>query len=126
MPAATPIGPAISALEFYRKFTGQSVEVHYALIDGVNDTIGNAHELVYMLRNRDIPVKLLRYNERKAVDAKASEDRIVQYFMRELKFNDIKCEYYVPPGKSVGASCGELLMHYYLKYNLIDSYKDNQ
>lgn len=117
MPAALPIGPAVAMLEFYRKLTGNSVEVHYALIDGVNDHMCDADALAKLLGNRDIPVKLLQYNEREVVPEKHSEPDAVQRFMDNLERQGIKTEYYVPPGKDCGASCGAFLLDYYLKYN---------
>lgn len=118
MPNALPIGPAIAALEFYRKLTGNSVELHYALIDGVNDRHVDVWSLGELLRNRDIPVKLLYYNEREVISEKRSGDHTVELFMEELDAQGVKNEYYVPPGLSVGASCGQFLMDYYLKYNI--------
>lgn len=70
MPAATPIKPAVDALENYHKVTGQSVEVHFALIEDLNDSTHDAEQLCCLLKNKDIPVKLLQYNERKSIGNK--------------------------------------------------------
>ncbi len=40
-----------------------SDEMHYTLIDDVNDTEQDAILLSELLKNRDIPVKFLFYNE---------------------------------------------------------------
>ena len=114
MPAALEIGPSIAALEFYQKMGGK-VEVHYTLIDGVNDSPQDARRLCELLFGRDIPIKLLQYNERPTIDNKAS--RYVRDFMQIIERFGQKVEYYEPPGKGVGASCGEFLLDYYLKYN---------
>jgi hypothetical protein len=115
MPAAMSIDPAIAALEFYRALTGQSVEIHYALIEGVNDFPSDAETLGLGLRNRAIPVKLLKYNERKAISYRSSGR--VEMFTKILDKYCIPHEYYEPPGIDVGASCGQFLLDHYLKYN---------
>jgi 23S rRNA (adenine2503-C2)-methyltransferase len=115
MPAALSIGPSIAALEFYKKITGQSVEIHYALIDNVNDSVRHADELASLIKGRNIPVKLLRYNERQSIDYHTSER--VGFFQSILSQHGINHEYYEPPGIDVGSSCGMFLLDYYEKYN---------
>jgi len=118
MPSALEVKVSIAALEFYKGITGNSVEIHYALIDGVNDSKETARSLSDLLWDRDIPVKLLKYNERPAAGCKASDN--VKMFMHILQSEGIQTEYYEPPGVSIGASCGQFLMDYYHKYNFID------
>ncbi|MCK9458466.1 MAG: hypothetical protein M0R80_02335 [Proteobacteria bacterium] len=120
MPAALEIESSIAALEFYQKMMskltrGSKVEVHYTLIEGVNDSPQDARRLCELLFGRDIPIKLLQYNERPTIDNKASPH--VQAFMEIIERFGQRVEYYEPPGKGVGASCGEFLLDYYLKYN---------
>jgi 23S rRNA (adenine2503-C2)-methyltransferase len=119
MPAALPIRPSIAALEFYKRLGLGSVEIHYALIEGVNDDANTGYKLAALLRDRDIPVKLLQYNERKTIPNKSSTN--VQGFMDALKWAGIPVEYYVPPGSDIGSSCGAFLMDYYEKYNKADN-----
>lgn len=120
MPAAMDIGASLAALEFYHRRTDNSVEIHYALISGLNDGEESARDLVSLLQNRDIPVKLLRYNKRDVLQAEPSESDKVTRFMEILEDAGIFCEYYEPPGTDVGASCGQFLLDHYLKYNAKD------
>jgi 23S rRNA (adenine2503-C2)-methyltransferase len=117
MPESAPIIPSIIALEYYQKRTGNSVEIHYALIDGVNDTEKDAILLTDLLKNRNIPVKFLFYNEKPTIEFHASSKEKINIFKQYFEKYDIKYEYYIPPGLDVGASCGQFLMDYYLKYN---------
>ena len=117
MPNALEILPAISALEFYQKLTGNSVEIHYALIEGLNDTEQDAILLTEMLQGRGIPVKFLFYNEKPSVDYHASSKKAVATFAKHFDPKGVKHEYYIPPGISIAASCGMLLMDYYVKYS---------
>lgn len=121
MPKSLMIIPSLIALEYYRKITKNSVEIHYALIDGVNDTEQDAILLSEFLKNRDIPVKFLFYNEKPTIEFHASSKEKLGTFKRYFDKYGIQHEYYVPPGLDVGASCGQFLMDYYLKYNIIKS-----
>lgn len=120
MPAALEIKAAIAALEFYKQITGNSVEIHYALIDGVNDSNQQAEDLGKLVAGRDIPIKLLQYNARPCLEHLSStKDRVQSIFPILSHYTGGKVEYYVPPGLDVGASCGQFLLNYYLKYNAV-------
>lgn len=118
MPNSLAIIPSLIALEYYKKLTGNSVEIHYTLIDGVNDTEQDAILLTEFLKNRDIPVKFLFYNEKPTIEFHASSKNKLNIFKKYFDKNLIQYEYYIPPGLDVGASCGQFLMDYYLKYNV--------
>lgn len=118
MPESASINPSIAALEYYQKRTNNSVEIHYTLIDGVNDTEQDAMILTDLIKNRDIPVKFLFYNEKPTIEFHASSKEKINIFKQYFEKYDIKYEYYIPPGLDVGASCGQFLMDYYLKYNI--------
>jgi 23S rRNA (adenine2503-C2)-methyltransferase len=119
MPNSLPIIPSLIALEYYKKLTSNSVEIHYTLIDGVNDTEQDAILLTEFLKNRDIPVKFLFYNEKPTIEFHASSKDKLKIFKKYFDKYSIEFEYYIPPGLDVGASCGQFLMEYYLKYNVI-------
>ena len=117
MPNSLEIAPSVVALEYYKKLTKNSVEIHYTLIDGVNDSDQDAISLTELLKDRDIPVKFLFYNEKPTIDFHASSKDKLKTFKKCFDTNGIDFEYYIPPGLDVGASCGQFLMDYYLKYN---------
>ena len=122
MPNSLSILSSLLALEYYKKITNNSVEIHYTLIEGVNDTEQDAILLSRFLKNRDIPVKFLFYNEKPTIEFHASSKERLNLFKRYFNTYNIQYEYYIPPGLDVGASCGQFLMDYYLKYNLIKSH----
>jgi 23S rRNA (adenine2503-C2)-methyltransferase len=117
MPYSLPVKQSISALEYYNLLTGNSVEIHYALIDNLNDSETEAKCLAELLNNRNIPVKFLFYNEKDTIDFHASPTEKLEIFGKHLDSCGITHEYYIPPGLDIGASCGQFLMDYYLKYN---------
>lgn len=119
-PAAKGIAGSLALVELFMLRTGNSAEMHYALIDGVNDRTEDLLGLIALLKgagipDRGIPVKFLVYNEKPSLDFKCSEK--IQEFRSALEAEGIKTEYYHPPGWDIGSSCGQFLMEYYEKFN---------
>ena len=115
MPAASPVRVGIDLLQEFMAETGNSTEIHYALIDGVNDRVKDMRALIRLIKGHGIPVKFLAYNRKPDRDFEPSK-RVAE--MRQmLEAEGIKTEYYNPPGSDIGSSCGQFLMDYYKKYN---------
>jgi len=115
MPASLDIMSSLSCVDFYRKLTKNAVEIHYTLIDGVNDTEQDAILLSTFLKDRDFNVKFLFFNEKPSIDFHASSKEKLKIFKRYFDKYNIDHEYYIPPGLSIGASCGAFLMDYYIE-----------
>lgn len=116
MPASLDIIPSISAVDFYRKLTGNAVEIHYTLIEGVNDTEQDAILLSSFFKGKDINIKFLFFNEKESLNYHASNKDKIKIFRKHLDMNNIPHEYYIPPAIDIGGSCGQFLMETYLKY----------
>ena len=119
MPRSLDIISSLSAVDFYKKITGNAVEIHYALIEGVNDTEQDAILLTNFLKGKDINVKFLFYNERKILDVKPSNKEKLKNFKKYFNPAGIEHEYYVPPGADTGSSCGAFLMEHYLNPDIL-------
>jgi len=116
MPNALDIKSSLAAMDFYHEATKNPVEIHYALIDGVNDTDDDMIALAELLEHRNFNVKFLHYNEKNTIEAHASSRAKYDEFDYFLWIRAaIKTEYYSPPGPDVGASCGMFLMDEYLQ-----------
>ncbi len=115
MPGAFHIWDSLWWLEQYIERTGNSAEIHYSMIDGVNDKENDLKQLIQLFGTKKIPIKFLAYNEKPSIELKQSKR--VEYFREELSKYGIVTEYYVPPGRDIGSSCGQFLMEYYLQYN---------
>ena len=63
--------------------TNDPIEIHYTLINGVNDSQKELIKVCELLSKYNIPIKFIRIKT------------------------------YCPPGKEVGSSCGEFTKHYY-------------
>ncbi|MCL5017262.1 MAG: radical SAM protein [Patescibacteria group bacterium] len=115
MPSAEPIEESVDLVEKFVNATGNSAEIHYALIKDINDRDIDAEMLAAILKGRPVSVKFLAHNAKPSIDFEESER--VEYFRAKLEEAGIKTEFYRPPGWDVGSSCGQFLMDYYLKYN---------
>jgi len=116
MPASSNIRNSLALLEHYTLYTGNKAEIHYTLIKDVNDTNQDIDNLLHLVYGRAIPVKFLHYNEKETLNCFTS-NRISQ-FTKILEDNDIETEFYIPPGRDIGSSCGMFLIDLYKKYNL--------
>lgn len=96
MPKSMNIIESISAVDFFKKKTGNPVEIHYALLDGINDTEQDAILLTNLIKDKDI---------------EPSDKQKLKTFKRY--FNKYNIDY-IPPGLDIGASCGQFLMEEYL------------
>lgn len=115
MPSAELLEESIELVEKYICQTGNSAEIHYALIKNINDRDSDAEMLVSLLTDKPISVKFLAYNAKPTLDFE--ESKRVEYFQKKLENIGVKTEFYRPPGWDIGSSCGQFLMDYYLKYN---------
>lgn len=116
MLASLDIMPSLSAIDFYKKITNNVVEIHYTLIENVNDTEQDAILLSNFLKDKNINVKFLFFNEKESINYHASNKNKLSLFKKYLDKYNIQHEYYIPVGLDIGASCGQFLMDYYVKY----------
>lgn len=112
IPNADSIENSIKAIQRYKKETGNPVEVHYTLIDQVNDSGTDATRLSELAVGADLPVKILRFNPKPGADdlvrSKKEND-----FAASLTDRHVKVEIYEPPGRDIGSSCGQFRLDYY-------------
>jgi 23S rRNA (adenine2503-C2)-methyltransferase len=94
--------------------TGNALEIHYTIMDEVNDTDADAEKLIKLFKDTKANIKLMRYSEKKDLDLQKSKR--INEFMKMLVDGGIKTEYYEPPGNDVGSSCGQFLLDYYKEY----------
>lgn len=117
MPAASNIGESMFLLNKYQQATGNKAEVHYTLINKVNDSNKAISDLIQLISFTDISVKFLYYNENPEIPTSPSKPSRIKEIINKVKAAGIDCKYYTPPGLDVGASCGQFFEESYLKYN---------
>lgn len=109
MPAALNIDASLSALKFYHEITGNPIEVHYTIMDGVNDSKSDIVTLAQLIP-KYCTIKFMRYSEKDTLDTKATSVSLIKTHMDYLSSCENKVEYYEPPGIDIGSSCGQFLL----------------
>ena len=100
---AIPAATAIRYVQEYQLRTEQPIEYHYTPVRDVNDSI---HELkafsaLVATDRTDVTVKFLTLSETNGCEStKLTQDEIRDLFPKNI------VEFYDPPGRDVGASCG--------------------
>lgn len=90
--------------------TGDLVEIHYTLIDGVNDSDEDLALICNYLREYGFTIKFIRFNPKEDMYISTKEEQWVNTIKNETSS---RVKTYCPPGKNVGSSCGEFTKHYY-------------
>jgi adenine C2-methylase RlmN of 23S rRNA A2503 and tRNA A37 len=87
-------------------------EIHYTLIDQVNDTDRHLKRMIELLDLYRIPLKLIRFNPPEGMQRSKKEGEWLSTLQKSLP--GLRVVEYEPPGKQIGSSCGEFTKHYYL------------
>ena len=91
--------------------TDDPIEIHYTLIDGVNDGKEELNRVCKLLSKYNIPIKFIKFNPINELQTSSKEQIWVNSISDKIPTLRIKT--YCPPGKEVGSSCGEFTKHYY-------------
>ncbi len=111
MPSALPIQEGMQCvLDYLEVFPGKA-EIHYTLIDGVNDGQEDIDGFDSMV-DRKVPIKLLRFAEK---NGGMVESRRVNEFKSSLEALGFTVETYAPPGHDIQAACGQFVLDRYVK-----------
>lgn len=101
-----------SIIREYSKFhtNFDFTEIHYTLINDVNDSDDELKILYDLLSEYKIPIKFITFNPKNEMIKSNKEEKWIN------KLNEIAgliVKKYCPPGREVGSSCGEFTKHYY-------------
>lgn len=98
-----------SYIKFHR--TTDPVEIHYTLIEKINDSNEELKLLCNLLQKHKIPIKFIKFNP--VNELKISEKEIIWVGTIKNTIKDLRIKTYTPPGRQIGSSCGEFTKHYY-------------
>jgi adenine C2-methylase RlmN of 23S rRNA A2503 and tRNA A37 len=96
----------------YHKFHSNYdfIEIHYTLINDVNDSPEELALLYDLLSTYKIPIKFISFNPKDNLKKSAKEE----LWLNKLhEIDGLIVKKYSPPGREVGSSCGEFTKHYY-------------
>lgn len=108
MPVNRSVGVEVlmEACRRYFETTGRRVSYEYAMIDGVNDSDGQADQLVRLLRGQPGHVNLIPLNE--VAESPLKPSRRVRQFQRRLEDQGVTATVRRKLGGDIDASCGQL------------------
>lgn len=103
-----PLGDLMDALKTYNKKTNRRLTFEYILIDGINDKLEHANELVALLKGVNAYVNLIPYNETSHFEYKRSKKEKIMLFYDIIKKAKINVTIRREFGGEVSAACGQL------------------
>ena len=102
------IDECLAACDRYFETTGRRISFEYSLVQGVNDGIEQADELIQRLRGRNCHVNLIPVNPIEERDYRESLASSVQAFKKRLEFARINVTIRRRMGADIDSACGQL------------------
>ena len=109
---AYPIEELLDACRRYFDATGRRIHFEYAMIDGVNDSVENAKELLRRLKGLPAHFNLIPLNHVEESPLKPSSRAAVAAFQKTLEEGGITATVRRTLGGDIDASCGQLRRKY--------------
>ena len=109
---AYPIDVLLDACRRYYAATSRRIHFEYAMIDGVNDSMDNAKELLRRLKGLPAHVNMIPLNHVEESPLKPSSKAAVQAFQKTLEDGGVTATVRRTLGSDIDASCGQLRRKY--------------
>ena len=103
-----PIEEVLKEIKNYINKTNRRVTIEYLLLKDVNDQERHALELAKLLKNLNVYVNLIPYNETSKINYNKSKKVQILKFYDILKKNNINVTIRREFGKEISAACGQL------------------
>lgn len=114
------VSELMAALRKYPLLSRRRITIEYTLIDGVNDSRGQAAKLSTLLGGLDVKVNLIPMNPIEAANYSTPSAIAVEKFRRILSDNRIACSVRKRRGDDVDAACGQLALKQQATYQLVE------
>ena len=98
----------VSAMENHHKKTSRRPTFEYVLLDGVNTSKKDAHQLAHLLNKVPCLVNLIPYNADEKSSFRPPSLELQRTFLAILEQSGIKATLRRSPGKEIRAGCGQL------------------
>jgi 23S rRNA (adenine2503-C2)-methyltransferase len=105
------LGELTDALRRYPLSKRQRITIEYTLIEGLNDTVRDANEMVDLLRGIPVKVNLIPMNPITASELRAPDMGHVTRFQEQLTRRGLSVFIRKTRGDDVAAACGQLAFH---------------
>ncbi len=102
------IGVLKQAIRDYLSVTGRRVTIEYVMLEYINDSEKEAHELIELFKGMNIYVNLIPYNETNHLEFKRSSKKRLMNFYNILKTCGLNTTIRKEFGGNIDAACGQL------------------
>lgn len=112
LPKALPVDVAMGKLKRYQEHTGKAIRLHWALIEGENDSYGAVQDIIDCVQDNAlrVDVNLVRYNPYSEVYGKEPSELVIQARASQLRDGlpfPSRVKVVSRVGRTVYASCGQ-------------------
>ncbi|KAI9247710.1 radical SAM enzyme [Phascolomyces articulosus] len=97
-----------ACMQYAKQSSGQRITFEYVMLDGVNDSLGEARDLVKLLKQLPAHVNLIPFNPWPGSDYKTSKPEQVEKFLETVQKGGVHCTIRRPRGQDILAACGQL------------------
>jgi 23S rRNA (adenine2503-C2)-methyltransferase len=105
---AYPLEALSDAIAYFVKKTGTRPTIEYLLLDGVNDTPGQAEALARFCRAFPVKVNVIEYNPVDGSPYRKSAPEVRDHFVRFLENKNMVVNTRRSRGEDIDAACGQL------------------
>ena len=102
----------LKACDYYFEKTGRRFIFEYSLVKGENDDVESANELIRLLKHRPCHVNIIRLNEVKENNLKATTDKQAYAFCAQLEKGGLSATVRRLNGADIEGACGQLRRSY--------------
>lgn len=103
-----PVKSLISTCKKYPLPPGRRITFEYVLVDGINDSLEDAHRLVKLLQGIRCKVNLIPLNTQQESELKRPDDKKILEFQKILLQSKIRALIRESKGQDILAACGQL------------------
>jgi 23S rRNA (adenine2503-C2)-methyltransferase len=107
-----PLKELLAACDYYCNTKKRMMTFEYILIDGVNDSLEQAHKLGAIARRLRAKVNLIPYNPVEGLPWNRPERDRCKMFQHTLKSHDITATLRMEKGTDINAACGQLRLQH--------------
>ena len=105
---AYPMDKLMEAVKYYEKTAGRRVTFEYIMLDGVNDSLECAKELITLVKGTLAYINLIPYNPVDEHSFERSSDKNVHKFFSYLMQHGVNTTVRKEFGNDIDAACGQL------------------
>ena len=107
-----PLKELLAACDYYANAKKRMMTFEYILIDGVNDSLEQAHKLGAIARRLHAKVNLIPYNPVDGLPWKRPDRDRCKMFQHTLQSHDVTSTLRIEKGTDINAACGQLRLQH--------------